>query len=356
MSALIDPRERFIHRTALFLIGASALAAGLATLLHMREDTPHLLDLLLPGGFTLAMLGLLAYLWRRPQRLQRAIWVGFGAGLLMVVVPAWVYPIEAARSGGSLVETLPPMSAALLPLILGLIVFVRPRAVLVAATVAWLLVASPILGYLLLHPDELGTPRGRDMVMTLGPVMLVLLIYIPFHRGIERLVESLRRERARMAALAERDGLTGLYNRRASESLLANLLAEPDAHDALILFDIDRFKGINDTHGHGAGDEVLRQVARRCASVLRRDDLFARWGGEEFLVLVRGAHEEGIARVAEAMRVAISATPIEPAGTVTASFGVARFRAHDSAASWIGRADEALYAAKEAGRDRVVCV
>jgi diguanylate cyclase (GGDEF)-like protein len=205
-----------------------------------------------------------------------------------------------------------------------------------------------------MNPDQMRTARGMDMVVTLGPVMLLLLIYIPFHRGIERRVDSLQSERKKLQALAERDGLTGLYNRRASEHLLANLLAAPDTNDALILFDIDHFKRINDTYGHPAGDEVLRQIARRCEALLRRDDVFARWGGEEFLLLVRGARAEGIVQLADAMRAAIAATPIDPAGTVTASFGVALFRAQDTLASWIKRADDSLYTAKNAGRNQVI--
>lgn len=354
MSALIDPRERFIHRTGLFLLAASGLATAIAAWLHSRQPQPHRLDLVLPLGFSAAMALLFAWLYARPQALARVIWAGFFAGLATIAIPAWHYALHAARTPGTtLVDTLPPISAALLPLILGLIVFARPRQVLIAATVAWLVVAGPILGYLLAHPDELTSARGLDLAVTLGPVMLVVLVFIPFHRGIERWMEALQRERARMASLAERDGLTGLYNRRASENLLASLLAEPDTHDAVILFDIDRFKAINDGHGHAAGDEVLRQVARRCESVLRRGDLFARWGGEEFLVLVRGAPDDGALRVAESLRSAVSATPIEPVGTVTASFGVARFAPADSLAVWLHRADVALYAAKSAGRDRV---
>ncbi len=158
----------------------------------------------------------------------------------------------------------------------------------------------------------------------------------------------------RDAALAERDGLTGLYNRRAGEALLANLLAEPDRHDALVLFDIDHFKRINDQHGHAVGDAVLREIARRCRGVLRNQDVFARWGGEEFLVLVRGAAEDSLAAATEALRVAIASTLMETVGHVTASFGAARFRARDSVASWLQRADAALYRAKHEGRDRVV--
>jgi diguanylate cyclase (GGDEF)-like protein len=106
-----------------------------------------------------------------------------------------------------------------------------------------------------------------------------------------------------------------------------------------VIFDIDHFKRINDTHGHPVGDEVLRQVARRCEALLRQEDVFARWGGEEFLVLVRGTREDGAANAAEHLRTAVCGTPIEPVGTVSASFGVARFRPNDTVHSWVARAD-----------------
>ena len=283
------------------------------------------------------------------------IWASFVVALFALAVPAWVYPVQAiTQPGAKLIDSLPPITAALMPLVLMMIVFLRPRQVFTSALVAWVIIASPILFYLLGHPAELHSPRGMDIVVTLGPVMMLVLIYIPFHRNVERRFASLQIERAKMQALAEHDGLTGLYNRRASEHLLTNLVASPDTNDALILFDIDHFKRINDTLGHPVGDEVLRQVARRCEALLRRDDVFARWGGEEFLLLVRSARGDGIVHVAENLRAAISATPIEPAGTVTASFGVALFRPHDTLATWLQRADEALYAAKAEGRDRVV--
>lgn len=192
------------------------------------------------------------------------------------------------------------------------------------------------------------------MVITLGPVMLMVVLFIPFHRGMEQRMEQLREDRARAQALAERDALTGLYNRRAGETFLANLLSGPEDSDALILFDIDHFKSINDNFGHPVGDAVLKEVAARGASLLRKNDIFARWGGEEFLVLIRGSGEAGIVRVADDLRQVIGEAPIEPVSKVTASFGVARFRRGDSMQTWLARADQALYEAKRAGRDRVV--
>ena len=351
---IIEPHQQFIRRTALFLLLVAAMGAALAAYLHSRQVASHSFDLTMSLGLAIALLGLFLYLLRRPDRLTPVIWIGFVIALFALALQAWVYPIRALRSGARLVDTLPPMSSALLPLILTMIVFVRPRHALIAAVVAWVLVACPILCYLFMHPLELRSARGMDMVVTLGPVMLLLLVYIPFHRGVERRFAALQVERARMQALAERDGLTGLYNRRAGEHLLTHLVGTPSSADALVMFDIDRFKAINDNHGHPVGDEVLRQIARRCETLLRRDDVFARWGGEEFLLLVRGARAAGSVQLAETLRCAIAATPIDPVGTITASFGVAVFRHGDTLASWIRRADEALYAAKAAGRDRVV--
>ncbi len=352
---IIDPRQRFIRRTGLFLLLISALGAAFIAWLHTRQAVPQKLDLAMSIGLASSLSVLFVWLLLRPDSMTQVIQTGLVLGLVGLAIPAWVYPIHAMdTAGATLVDSLPPMSSMLLALILAMIVFLRPRLALIAASVAWSVVAGPILSYLFTHPAELHSPRGMDIVVTLGPVMMLLLVYIPFHRGLEQWVSTLQADRAKMQALAERDGLTGLYNRRASEHLLTNLVASPDTNDALILFDIDHFKNVNDSHGHPVGDEVLRQIARRCEALLRRDDVFARWGGEEFLLLVRGARGEGIVQIADMMRTAISSTPIDPAGIVTASFGVALFRPLDSLATWLQRADDALYAAKAAGRNRVV--
>jgi diguanylate cyclase (GGDEF)-like protein len=353
--AMSDPGDRLRHRTALLLLLAGALAAGSAALLHEQQPHPHRLDLWLPLALMAVLSALCLWLWRSPRRFGLIAWMSLGAALAGIAIPAWHYALAAWNAPATrLVDSLPPIGAPLLPLLLAMIVFVRVRAALVAATVAWAIVATPVLAYLLLHPDELVTPRGLDLAITLGPVMMLVLLFLPFQRGIDRWVSALQRERAEMQQLAERDSLTGLYNRRAGEALLANLLAEPDAHDALVLFDVDHFKRINDQHGHAVGDAVLREIARRCRGVLRNQDVFARWGGEEFLVLVRGTAEGSLAAVAETLRGAICATPIESAGRVTASFGAARYRARDSVGAWLQRADATLYRAKDEGRDRVV--
>ncbi len=161
---------------------------------------------------------------------------------------------------------------------------------------------------------------------------------------------------------ALRDALTGAYNRKHFGEALASEMAYTLRHQAalsLILFDIDFFKKVNDTSGHVAGDAVLVQVARHVQAAVRREDLFARYGGEEFAVLARGTSGEAASGFAERLRAGIEALSIPYEGKairVTISLGVASAPASDiaTAQDLILRADGALYAAKHAGRNRVV--
>ena len=157
------------------------------------------------------------------------------------------------------------------------------------------------------------------------------------------------------------DGLTQVYNKRCLlESLERELLRAQRTLRSLsvLLFDVDRFKTINDTHGHLAGDEVLVELCRRAKGLLRRDELLARYGGEEFaLVLVETPLDEA-RLVAERLRQTIAENPFTTERAeigVTISIGVAETRDGESiaAAELLDRADKQLYAAKEAGRNRV---
>jgi len=171
---------------------------------------------------------------------------------------------------------------------------------------------------------------------------------------------SVQRYEARLLELAERDPLTGLYNRRALEDrarrevLLAGRTGRPLS---LLLFDVDDFKAINDTHGHKAGDQVLESLARVVGQEVRGHDIVARYGGEEFLVLLPDTSGERAAELAERLRQALAGLPWpggDQAGPVTASFGVATLG--QPAQDWdtlVVAADRAMYAAKQAGKDRV---
>ncbi|MEJ5222605.1 MAG: GGDEF domain-containing protein, partial [Tepidiforma sp.] len=177
----------------------------------------------------------------------------------------------------------------------------------------------------------------------------------------ERENAALQAEREQLIQQASTDVLTGVANRRHFHEFLEEhfrLAARYGTPLSLFLVDLDRFKALNDTYGHLTGDEVLRAVAARMKSVLRDADLLARFGGEEFVVVLPSTPLEGAIQSAERVREAIAARPIEAAGQeipVTASFGVSAYRADAlMTPEWlIKEADLALYEAKRAGRNCV---
>ena len=166
----------------------------------------------------------------------------------------------------------------------------------------------------------------------------------------------LQAQAVKLEELATTDALTGVYNRRKFNDLT---LAEVErvrryGHPlSLLILDIDHFKRVNDTYGHEAGDEVLVVLAGLIRAAIRATDSLARWGGEEFVVLSPDVTLEGEAELAERLRAAASTHEHSSVGTVTASFGVAQYRAGETPDELFARADEALYRAKEGGRDRV---
>ena len=159
--------------------------------------------------------------------------------------------------------------------------------------------------------------------------------------------------------LATSDGLTGVMTRRAFRDDAEKYLSHARRHRtrlAALAFDVDHFKSINDTYGHAAGDQVLRAVTRAVGAQLRQSDLFGRVGGEEFAILLPNTDPSGALDVAEKLRGAIRALKFpgsHPPMGVTASFGVAAFdQFGDDVQSLLVKADEALYDAKRAGRNR----
>ena len=159
--------------------------------------------------------------------------------------------------------------------------------------------------------------------------------------------------------LAHKDPLTGVANRRSMDGLLLDQVAtftRTGIHFSVILCDIDHFKRVNDQWGHPAGDAVLQSFAACLQESVRRNDLVARFGGEEFMILMPGSRLEGAEKLAERFRCAVAQEPYDSLGGqhVTASFGVTEATYNDSVESLLGRVDRALYEAKRLGRNRVV--
>lgn len=176
-------------------------------------------------------------------------------------------------------------------------------------------------------------------------------------------ISSLQRDLDDVRRESMLDPLTKIANRKSFDEGLADALAEARETNtpvSLILADIDHFKTFNDTYGHQTGDQVLRLVAMTLKSNIKGKDLAARYGGEEFVAVLPYTDLHGAVIVAENVRKAIQAKELlkrstnEKLGRITASFGVASFNTNDNAVSLIERADRCLYAAKHAGRNRVV--
>lgn len=164
---------------------------------------------------------------------------------------------------------------------------------------------------------------------------------------------------------ASHDALTGLENRRSLEAFLLRLIADLDRQGALsaaasvLVLDIDHFKKVNDQYGHDGGDKVLTAVAQILQRSLRTGDIAARFGGEEFLIVLPRATKEVAATIAERVRLAIAENKfdvgIDSPINITISIGVAQFQPGNSMTDWFKHADEALYSAKQQGRNRVIC-
>jgi diguanylate cyclase (GGDEF)-like protein len=160
-----------------------------------------------------------------------------------------------------------------------------------------------------------------------------------------------------MTRLAHTDSLVQIANRRELEDTMAREIKQAARYFqslSVVLFDLDHFKHVNDNYGHEAGDDVLKEIALVAQGVLRLSDQLGRWGGEEFLVVASQTNASQACRAAERLRIAIAHHQFEKVGNITASFGVTEYRAGELPQTWLKRVDEAMYAAKQAGRNCVV--
>lgn len=180
------------------------------------------------------------------------------------------------------------------------------------------------------------------------------------HR-LKKIAEAKRqRSLQNLAAQSMKDPLTGSFNRRYLEQRLASEVKLAHRHGkplALVMLDMDKFKAVNDTHGHSIGDLVLVQLAEATKKVMRETDALVRYGGEEFVVLLPETDLAGAQRLAEKIREAVEASVFGDDGHVlklTCSLGVAALLEKEAGPELIDRADKALYEAKSSGRNRVV--
>ena len=261
-----------------------------------------------------------------------------------------------------------PSRASTLAIFVVVLVFcafaLTPRQSYAMSAFAVALLGLAMIGMTRLQPDRY--PASQEMVnFTIAASMLAAVTFLTGQ--LSQLRDKLKRQRAELAQaleriqeMATRDDLTLLTNRRHMNELLAY---EKERHDrkghalSLALLDIDWFKRVNDAYGHAAGDDVLRAFARQALAAVRATDVLARWGGEEFLLMLPDTEAQAASMVLERMRARLAAHAFS-AGEVplkiSFSAGLTVARGGEPVAEAIERDDAALSAAKDAGRDRVV--
>lgn len=309
------------------LVGTALIARGLGWMVSMRPPRHGALP-------TVALLaGLVIAAWPLPPRwfgiVFHAIFLLFALNLAHTTRHALLRPRSAAERAVGVI------------------------CALYAAT--WAQTLWYAIGY---HGTEL-----RHLMYMPEPILTIFAVtYALMPLAVGALVLNLANAQlgARLRLVASTDELTGLLTRRALHERAQSWYADVRARGhtpALLLVDVDHFKHINDSHGHDCGDAVLRAVSGRMRGHLRSDALIARWGGEEFLVLLEAAHCSDAAAAADRLRAAVGDAPFSIDALrvpVTASLGLAAWTDNAQFAQALAAADAALYAAKRGGRNRVV--
>ena len=199
---------------------------------------------------------------------------------------------------------------------------------------------------------------GELLVASLFVVLLLFGNFLNYRRHLSLFLQDKKISKLNrvLEKLSQTDELTGIYNRRKSMELVSEYVdfakryADPFC---VAILDIDRFKRVNDKFGHNTGDIVLRQFSDAIKSRLRSTDIFGRWGGEEFIILIQKSDIKGAYTLLEILREHVASVSFESVGHLTFSGGVCLFNGEKSASELIGKADSALYKAKELGRNQV---
>lgn len=225
------------------------------------------------------------------------------------------------------------------------------QAVFSTLTIYALLVGLLILPYMGFVQIESSALKALSMNITLSHAVYIFCMF-----GVIKLKQNQKESQLKaiqMEQAANNDGLLGIGNRRLLQAELNSRVAKHTPF-SLLLIDIDFFKSINDIHGHLVGDDTLREITQCMNNNLRPQDVLGRWGGEEFLVIANGAKFDSALTLAERMRTAVESHTFSTVGQVTVSIGVAQFRPNTPLSQTFSEADNALYQAKNTGRNQVV--
>jgi diguanylate cyclase (GGDEF)-like protein len=352
-----------IHRDmrgiGLWAVGALVVALGVLGAFLRSESLPSAAlaaaNITIVAGLTITWWGVDAFFGRRPG-------YRFGLATLAITAVGVVYFIVTENSRARIIFLL-----GIFALMAGLRIYSLLREVTPGTRFSQFMTSMTLgaqaIYYLVLATAVFSLPpveKPLAQIPLFGWLFLIpMLLSIMVVFGIVLLVNQTIATRLKESA--RRDALTEALTRRAMEEVAQDELARSRRHNlplSLLLLDIDHFKLVNDQYGHAAGDAALRQFAAAVRRCLRREDVFGRLGGEEFCALLPSTAVAGAAQLAERIRQAVANLAVEAGGhrlSLKVSIGVASLGEHGS--NWdelVNQADRAMYAAKRAGRNRVI--
>lgn len=344
------------RRIYLTLLGLGALGAVVALVVNVAEGIPEP-SIAVASVLSLLVMFVLGVLTRNPRvplvAAEASIFVTFTA----IVIGNLAFGLYLGSGDTGALEG----AKAVLHWVPALFIFAY--IAFETTTAGWAAFGVFVAVVAVTAPAALAGERGGTLGPNSAPAMVqVYLAYVvslaalSFFAGVQQRLVAWREAAHEMRLMALTDPLTGLANRRWGEEQLEQELLRAARYGrtfAVVMLDIDRFKALNDTHGHGAGDRVLIDLAHLLRKLLRATDHVVRWGGEEFLVIAPETRLEAALDLAEAVRQRVAADVLGDGHRMTVSIGAATYHAGDVALTLIERADAALYRAKRGGRDRV---
>jgi diguanylate cyclase (GGDEF)-like protein len=347
--------DRLMRRVVLLMFGAGVLAVLAIWHMEVVDATIDPFNRFAYPAMVLIFSASFIALWRFPRVLGWVRWIGFLCITLVLLLDLWVQMhLPTPLLGNYNALTL----ANWLPLCYAMAFFMlqtRHASVAAAAILAFFALCT------LLRSDAGTAYAAQDRSLMFNTLIshAVLVVCLTGMLWLKHVVAMQGEQAKRLNLLAATDPLTGLANRRTTLQSLDQLARDGrlDLAPVILLCDLDHFKQINDGWGHAMGDQVLVAVANALRASTRDADTVARWGGEEFLVVLPVTRAGEAAELAERLRLRVEALQVADRHQcpvpVTLSIGVARLVANESGSSWLKRADEALYRAKHDGRNCV---
>lgn len=315
---------------------------------HLMFPTGHRIDQIIPILCLISCTWLLFYFHQAPNK-RHIIMMKYlyFITVMAFLPPAWYFVLGAVWHDWVFINEFPPISPIIL-IGMSVLIFMVPKTWGRHVIWLWCAICLPIVVFLISHPLELETPRGRELMVAFGPGGALLFIVLSYQRDLHDRFNHIENNLTHSRRQADTDALTGILNRRGA----LYWLSQHDENNTLfagLIIDIDHFKDINDNFGHEMGDAILKNVASILQRSIDEHDCLARWGGDEFIILFANAAPDRVNAVAQQCWDNIRNHRFPTTRQVTCSIGMAQDIPSRNIDTIVSQADAGLYQAKRAG-------